>query len=154
MTLEKLNKGELFECLVTTKYGFKWNKDNVKYNQGSDIEQLKMSIKYRKASIMSTKENIKASECNDNKRLELIETYIQNVVSETFFYGYCMEYGYKMDKLTFKKFLLEYSRLDNDSKTDLEKLNNQVGKLKLRLKDIPVSERKWLDKNAEKVEIQ
>lgn len=49
----KYNKGEIFEKLVTEKFGLEWYKDNVRLDKGADIEYEKgvYSVKFEKATI-------------------------------------------------------------------------------------------------------
>lgn len=49
----KYNKGEIFEKLITEKYGQEWFKDNVPFFKGADLttEEKAFSIKFEKATI-------------------------------------------------------------------------------------------------------
>ena len=47
------NKGEIFEKLVTEKFGQEWTKDNVPFDKGADLttDEKSYSIKYEKATM-------------------------------------------------------------------------------------------------------
>lgn len=49
----KYNKGEIFEKLITEKFGLVWEKDNVPFFKGADIEteEKAYSVKFQKATI-------------------------------------------------------------------------------------------------------
>lgn len=53
----KYNKGEIFEKLVTEKFGQTWEKDNVPYTMGGDIEVngIAYQIKFEKATFTNEK---------------------------------------------------------------------------------------------------
>lgn len=48
----KYNRGEIFEKLITEKFGLEWVKDNLPFTQGGDIEVggVAYQIKYQKAT--------------------------------------------------------------------------------------------------------
>lgn len=49
----KYNKGEIFEKLITEKFGLEWEKDNVPFFKGADIETngKAYSVKFEKATV-------------------------------------------------------------------------------------------------------
>ena len=53
----KYNKGEIFEKLITEYFGMKWEKDNVPFTDGGDIEinGKAFQIKYEKATFTNEK---------------------------------------------------------------------------------------------------
>ena len=53
----KYNKGEIFEKLITEYFGMKWEKDNVPFTEGGDIEinGKAFQIKYEKATFTNEK---------------------------------------------------------------------------------------------------
>lgn len=54
----KYNKGEIFEKLVTEKYGQKWEKDNVPFTEDGDltVNGIAYQIKFEKASFINEKQ--------------------------------------------------------------------------------------------------
>lgn len=62
----KYNKGEIFEKLITEKFGLAWAKDNIRVDRGADIETdtASYSVKFEKARIID--ENVLINiECGD-----------------------------------------------------------------------------------------
>lgn len=53
----KYNKGEIFEKLITEYFGMNWEKDNVPFTEGGDIEinGKAFQIKYEKATFTNEK---------------------------------------------------------------------------------------------------
>ena len=50
----KYNKGEIFEKLLTEKFGLEWKKDNIRVDKGADIEteEKSYSVKFEKARVI------------------------------------------------------------------------------------------------------
>lgn len=53
----KYNKGEIFEKIITEKYGQTWEKDNIPYTEDGDItiNGIAYQIKYQKATFTNEK---------------------------------------------------------------------------------------------------
>lgn len=132
------NDGVKFERYATEKFGYEWKKDSVPFDKGSDIEELKMSIKTLNSSIMTLKnDNRQAKTVNadttDNTRLLAVKEFIQKVKSENFMLGMPDLTYYLMNKKQMELFLQVFSQLDNESRTKEEERLGKFGKLKLRI---------------------
>ena len=57
----KYNRGEIFEKIITEKYGQTWVKDNIPYTVDGDItiDGIAYQIKYQKATFLTEKGMIK-----------------------------------------------------------------------------------------------
>lgn len=53
----KYNRGEIFEKIITEKYGQEWTKDNIPYTEDGDItiNGIAYQIKYQKATFLTEK---------------------------------------------------------------------------------------------------
>lgn len=54
---DKYNKGEMFEKLITEKYGQEWHKDTVPFHKAGDINinGIEIQIKFEKAALCTSK---------------------------------------------------------------------------------------------------
>ncbi len=53
----KYNKGEIFEKLMTEKFGLEWEKDNIPFTESGDInlENISYQVKFEKATFINEK---------------------------------------------------------------------------------------------------
>lgn len=101
------NHGEFLESVAKCYRGLDYVVNpNTSYDNGSDIEELKMSIKSSKATLASI---------YGNDFLEIVNTYFENVHSEVFTYMIDddeMITEYQMNKAEFLQFVLRFAKLD------------------------------------------
>ena len=127
------NRGERAENSVSLAFtGKEHKKDSVRFDKGSDIEELKMSVKSNHATLVSGG-ILKATE-----KQAMINEYLDRDASDKFAYVCDDGMTYIMNKDEFEKFINEFVTLDRDSKKN-------GGQIKLRLKAESSKMRAWLE---------
>ena len=126
-----MNQGELIETLVKLHMGFKPGKDaSTAYDLGSDIPEIKASVKSGKATLVNF--------FLGNTPIEILDTYFKNVHSETFIWGVIEENlltAYTMNPEEFRTFCETWSymnerkvlRFKTSSKKMISWLEEKVG---------------------------
>lgn len=107
------NAGEAFEISLKDKKGFDAVKDaNTAYNEGSDIEETRTSVKSWAFTL--------ASACKGGSFEEIIEKFFLNVHSSNFSFGWFIDdelIEYNMNADEFKHFLYRFCKYDKHSRT-------------------------------------
>ena len=95
-----INAGEFVETLVKYHMGFAYGKDaNTPYDKGSDIPEIRASVKSSKATLVNKKLGADIA--------EFLDTYFQNVHSDKFIWGVQVEETltvYMMNATEFRAF--------------------------------------------------
>jgi hypothetical protein len=86
--------------------------DKIPYNVGSDIPELKMSIKSAKFSLMS------GSLCKAQDFNGIIQEFFENVVSTSFGYVSKNEFIYIMNAVEFREFVERFCYLSYESSSN------------------------------------
>lgn len=103
-----MNNGEFTETIVKACLGFNASKDaNTPYDMGSDIEEIKASVKSSKATLVNKKlgQNLE----------EVLDTYFKNVHSTSFIWGIVMDEEltvYVMNAKEFRPFIENFANFD------------------------------------------
>lgn len=103
-----MNSGEFTEIMVKAHMGFDAHKDaNTPYDMGSDIEEIRASVKSSKATLVNKK-------LGQNME-EVLDTYFQNVHSTSFIWGVVMDENltvYTMNAKEFRPFIEAFANFD------------------------------------------
>lgn len=103
-----MNAGEFTEVMVKAHMGFNASKDaNTPYDMGSDIEEIRASVKSGKATLVNKK-------LGQNME-EVLDTYFQNVHSTSFIWGVVMDDEltvYTMNANEFRPFIENFANFD------------------------------------------
>ena len=103
-----MNGGEFTEAMVKAHMGFDARKDaNTPYDMGSDIEEIRASVKSSKATLVNKK-------LGQNME-EVLDTYFQNVHSTSFIWGVVMDENltvYTMNAKEFRPFIEAFANFD------------------------------------------
>lgn len=131
-----MNKGEQFEAIILKALvNREYKKDSTPWNKGSDIEELKASVKYLDATILTSNIHKASQEATEADRTDLINYYIENVASELFIIGLDTESYYKLDKEQMREYLINKATLSNASRSKKEKEEDKKGKLVIRIRN-------------------
>lgn len=103
-----MNGGEFAECATKALFGYMATKDaNSKYNEASDIPEIRASVKSSKATLV----NMKLADSFNQS----VETYFQNTHSTCFIYTVIIDDTvtcYMMNAIEFKTFIYKFATLN------------------------------------------
>ena len=102
------NNGELIESLVKASLGYASTKDaNTPYDKGSDIEEIRASVKSSKATLVNM-------QLGKDKK-EFLDTYFANTHSENFIWGMIIDENlvtYTMNAVEFRAFCENFANMN------------------------------------------
>lgn len=117
------NHGDFIEIMVKYHMGFKAGKDgNTPYDKGSDIEEIRASVKSSKCTLVNKKLG--------NDMAESLHTYFTNVHSNKWFFGHDIDgelHIYMMNDTEFNTFCNAFARYDKSR--EVVRFKSTTGKM-------------------------
>ena len=123
------------QCLDYHYNGRHGNHDNLKWYEGSDIPEQKISVKSEKFSLTS------GGQLKGDNLTEMLNDYFARVASVIFAYVTNDYQVYEMNATEFREFLENFTRLEKDS-------TKNGGKIKVRAKTESQEMLAWLYSRA------
>lgn len=117
------NHGDFIEIMVKYHMGFKAGKDgNTPYDKGSDIEEIRASVKSSRATLVNKKLG--------NDMAESLHTYFTNVHSNKWFFGHDIDgelHVYTMNAEEFNAFCNAFAGYDKSR--EVVRFKSTTGKM-------------------------
>lgn len=125
---EGINKEQCLDFHYNGRHG---KHDSLKWNEGSDLPEQKMSVKSAKFSLCS------GGQLRGNSLDEMLDDYFERVASKTFAYV-TRAYGvYEMNANEFRQFLKQFGYFTSES-------GKNNGLIKIKAKDESQTMLQWL----------
>ena len=127
-----INKEQCLDEFYNHRHG---KHDNLKWNEGSDLPEQKMSVKSARFSLCA------GGQLQGNTIKEMIQDYFARVASVVFAYITNNYEVYEMNATEFQSFLEEFTSLERES-------SKNGGKIKIKAKSESKKMIQWLEERA------